>query len=62
MRNLGFPQKQTRKLYCDNQSSIKMIDNPIQYDWTKHLKIDWSFIYKMFKEKIVEVLYVKITK
>jgi hypothetical protein len=27
-----FSSEKAMKLYCDNQSSIKMIDNPIQYD------------------------------
>jgi hypothetical protein len=28
------------KLWCDNQSSINIANNPVQHDRTKHMEID----------------------
>ncbi|RDX73882.1 hypothetical protein CR513_46443, partial [Mucuna pruriens] len=36
------------KLFCDNNSTINIVDNPIQHDKTKHIGIDRYFI----KEKL----------
>ena len=35
-------------LYCDNKATINIAHNPVQYDRTKHVEIDWHFI----KEKL----------
>lgn len=45
----------TMKLYCDNKSTINIAHNPIQYDHTKHVKVDRHFI----KEKLVsDLIYI----
>ncbi|CAL8996911.1 unnamed protein product [Prunus brigantina] len=62
MGALGFPTQDTIKLYCDNQSAIKIAENSVQYDRTKHIEIDRNFIYEKLEEKIIEVLYVKTTE
>ncbi|CAL2234166.1 unnamed protein product [Prunus armeniaca] len=59
MRELIFPTEDTMKLYCDNQSAIKIAENPIQHDIMKHVEIDRNFIYEELEEKIIEVSYVK---
>ncbi|CAL2257664.1 unnamed protein product [Prunus armeniaca] len=59
MGELGFPTEDTMQLYCDNQSAIKIVKNPIQHDRTKHVEIDRNFIYGKLEEKIIEVSYVK---
>ena len=38
------------RLYCDNQATINIVNNPIQHDRTKHIEIDRHFI----KEKLDE--------
>ncbi|KAI5327878.1 hypothetical protein L3X38_027274 [Prunus dulcis] len=62
MGELGFPTKDTLKLYCDNQSTIKIAENPIRHDRTKHVEIHQNFIYEKLEEKIIEVPYVKTTE
>ncbi|CAL9012490.1 unnamed protein product [Prunus brigantina] len=46
IRELSFPTEDTMKLYCNNQSAIKIADNPVQHDIMKHVKIDRNFIYE----------------
>jgi len=50
------------KLYCDNQSSIKIVENLIQHDHTKHKEIDCNFIYEKFENETIEDLYVKTSE
>ncbi|BBG95255.1 hypothetical protein Prudu_003742 [Prunus dulcis] len=52
MGELGFPTEDTMKLYCDNQSAIKIAENSVQHDRMKH----------ELEEKIIEVPYVKTTE
>ncbi|KAI5338942.1 hypothetical protein L3X38_018214 [Prunus dulcis] len=39
MGELSIPTENTMKLYCDNQSTIKIVDNPVQHDRTKHVEL-----------------------
>jgi len=31
-------------IYCDNQSFIKLSENPVFHDWSKHIEIRYRFI------------------
>ncbi|CAL2266976.1 unnamed protein product [Prunus armeniaca] len=62
MEELGFPSKDTMKLYCHNQSSIKIAEDLVQHDRTKHVEINRNFIYEKLEEKIIEVPYVRTTE
>lgn len=46
------------KLFCDNQSTIKIAKNPIQHGLTKHVEIDRNFIYEKLENKEIEVPYI----
>ena len=58
MGELGFSSEKPMKLFCDNQSTIKIAENPIQNDRTKHVEIDRNFIYEKLENKEIEVPYV----
>lgn len=62
MEELGFPTKNPMKLFGDKQSAIKIAENPVQHDRTKHVEIDRIFIYEKLEEKIIEVPYVRTTQ
>jgi len=47
------------KLYCDNKSSIKIANNLVQHDRTKHVKIDRYFIKEMIENNIIVFHFVK---
>ena len=48
LKELKMPINMPMKLYCDNKAAINIAQNLMQYDCTKHVKIDRHFI----KEKI----------
>ena len=58
MGELGFSSEKPMKLFRDNQSAIKIAENPVQHDRTKHVKIDRNFIYEKLENKEIEVPYV----
>ncbi|RVW75289.1 Retrovirus-related Pol polyprotein from transposon RE1 [Vitis vinifera] len=39
------------KLYCDNESAIDIVHNPIQHDRTKHIEIDRHFIKENWRKE-----------
>lgn len=53
---LGFNIPMPFKIYCNNQSAIKISKNPIYYSKTKH------FVRDMTKKQKIEVLYIPIDK
>ncbi|KAL5850211.1 hypothetical protein ACOSQ4_008224 [Xanthoceras sorbifolium] len=50
LTELKMPIEGAMRLFCDNQSTIRIAKNPVHHDRTKHVKIDRHFI----KEKIEE--------
>ena len=45
-------------ILCDNQSSIKMTENPVFHDKTKHIDIIYHFIRDMVQKGVVKLKYV----
>jgi hypothetical protein len=46
------------KLLCDNQIAIKLLENLVLYDRTKHLAIKHHFIGEKVAKKEIEVVHV----
>jgi hypothetical protein len=42
---------------CDNQSSVKLSENPVFHDRSKHIEIKYHYIRDMVQRKIVHVQY-----
>jgi hypothetical protein len=52
-KDLGIKYEEPMNLYCDNKATIKIAQNPIQHDHTKHVEVDCHFI----KENSTKRLY-----
>jgi hypothetical protein len=44
-------------IHCDNQSCVKLSENPISHDSTKHVEIKYHYIRDMVQRKEVRVEY-----
>jgi hypothetical protein len=42
-------------IYCDNQSCIKLPENPVLHDRSKHIKIMYNFIRDKIQKSIVKL-------
>ena len=44
LSELHFPQKKACRLFFHNKAAIRISENPVQHDRTKHVEIDRHFI------------------
>ena len=47
-------------LHCDNQSCMKLSDNPVFHDKSKHIEIKYHYIKDMVQRGAVKLQYVTI--
>ena len=45
-------------IYCDNQSCIKLSENPVFHDKSKHIEIKYQYICDMVEKGVVKLQYV----
>ena len=45
-------------IYCDNQSCVKLSENPVLHDKSKHIKIKYHYIRDMVQRGAVKLQYV----
>lgn len=45
-------------IYCDNQSCIKLTENPIFHDKSKHIEIKYHFIRDYAQKGVVKLEYI----
>ncbi|KAJ4835409.1 hypothetical protein Tsubulata_023696 [Turnera subulata] len=57
MLDVKMEQEEPMELFCDNQSTIAMIKNPIDHGRTKHFKIRFHVIREAESEGEVQVLF-----
>ena len=48
----------TTVILCDNQSCIKMIENPLFHDKSKHIEIQYFYIWDMVQKGAIKLQYV----
>ena len=46
-------------LYCDNQSTIEIIKNPVQHQRCKHIEVKYFYIREQVEKKEIDITYVK---
>ena len=56
--DLGITLDTPMLLYCDNESAVKIANNPVQHDRTKHVEIDRHFIKDHLERKTIELPHV----
>jgi hypothetical protein len=49
-------------ILCDNQSCIRLSENPVCYDRSKHIEIKYHFIREMIHKGAVKLQYVPTDK
>ena len=57
LSEIGHPLKKPITLFVDNQSAIKLIQNPVAHDRTKHIDIKYHFIRDAQARGIIKVEY-----
>jgi hypothetical protein len=60
LSEISFASNSEMNLYCDNKAAIKISQNPIQYDRTKHIEIDQHFIKQNLEEKVICFPFVRL--
>ena len=45
-------------IYCENQSSVKLSENPVFHDKSKHIEIKYHYIRDMVQRGVVKLQYV----
>ncbi len=46
-------------LYCDNQSTIRLAENPVFHARTKHVEVHYHFVREKVLQEEIELSYVK---
>ena len=46
---------------CDNQSSIRLVHNPVHHNRSKHIQIHYHFIGEKQEEGEIDIVYVTTT-
>ena len=49
-------------ILCDNQSYIKMIENIVFHDKSKHIEIRYHYIYDMVERGSIKLQYVSMNE
>ena len=58
MQDLGFEVKESMNLHCDNQAAVKIANNPVLHDRTKHVEVDRHFIRDHLEKKTIKLPHV----
>lgn len=58
LEELDCEQKGATILYCDNQSTIAIGNNPVHHNRTKHIDTQLHFIRDLIEQKMIELQYV----
>jgi transposase InsO family protein len=57
LSEFGFQHQHPTRLWCDNQSSIKLAKDPVQHQRSKHIELHMHFIRNLIHDQVIEVLF-----
>jgi hypothetical protein len=57
LQDIGKEQKELTMIKCDNQSSIKLANNPIYHSRTKHVDAQFHFVRKKLQSNEIALMY-----
>ena len=60
LSNLFDLQMDATCIYCDNQSCVKLSENPVFHNKLKHIEIKYQYIRDMVQKGVVKLQYVAI--
>lgn len=58
LSKLGFPQSDLTPLYADNTSAIRITDNPVFHERTKHIEVAWHYIRDEYLRNTISLLHI----
>lgn len=59
LEELGIPMNTPIKIWwCDSMATLKIANNPIQHDRTKHVEMDWHLIKEKIENKVIDLSYI----
>ena len=58
LSDIGFPAEGATPLYADNTSAIRITENPIFHERTKHIEVDCHFIRDELKRDVISLPHV----
>jgi hypothetical protein len=61
LRDYGYKLSKV-PLLCDNESAIRMTDNPVEHSHTKHIDIRYHFLRDHQQKGDIEIAYVNTNK
>ena len=61
LENLNSRQTEPSPLFCDNQSTIRLIQNPEFHDRTKHIAVKFHYIRQVFSEGKIAMFFIPTT-
>lgn len=54
------PVSSPKQLYSDNKLAINIVNNPVQHDWMKYVRIDRHFVKQEIERGDISLTYVPI--
>ena len=58
LKDLKIEQQGPTRIFCDNQSTIKVAHNPVQYEKMKHVSIDRHYVKETLEENNISIPYI----